>query len=167
MIRIDDSDLRRAMQHLARAMSAEGVSKSIKRNTSKRLRTIMKPMVEKRKTAVLRLPSSGHSGASMRQAIAKQTRAATRWKGKSGGVSIIQRARGMPRGFNMAGRAFNRPQGWNPQSLGGETVHQQMTPVLWFDAESDNSERRQVRQHIVEALNETAGTLADEIRRIR
>lgn len=167
MIRIDDSDLRRAMFHLARAMRAEGVSKKIKRDTSKRLRELMRPMVEKRRAAVLSLPSSGHSGEQMRAAIAKQIRAATRWSGKNGGVSIIQRGRGMPRGFNMAGRAFNRAEGWNPQNLGGESVHQQVTPVEWFDSQADATERREVRQQIIEALDETAGSLADEIRRIR
>jgi hypothetical protein len=165
MIRIDDSDLRRAMQHLARQMRAEGVSKHIKRTTSKRLRGLMSPLVEKRRAAVLRLPSSTNTG--MRSAIAKQVRAATRWSGKSGGVSVIQRARGMPRDFQFAGRAFNRAEGWNPTSLGGETVHQQVTPVAWFDSASDAAERRVVRQQVVEALNETAATLAGEIRRIR
>lgn len=167
MIRIDDSDLRRAMNHLARAMRSEKVSKSIKRDTSKRLRMLMRPLVEKRKAAVLRLPSKGHSGTGMRQAVAKQTRAATRWSGKSGGVSIVQRARGMPRNFNMAGRMFNRAEGWNPKNLAGEIEHQQVTPVEWFDSQADVAEARVVRHQIVQALDETAGTLANEIRRIR
>lgn len=168
MIQIDDSDLRRAMSHLARAMRAEGVSKKIKRDTSKKLRTLMRPMVDKRRAAIMRLPSSGLAqGESMRSAIAKKIVASTRWSGKSGGVSIIQRARGMPRQFQMAGRAFNRAEGWNPQNLAGETVHQQMTPIEWFDSQADAREAREVRHQIIAALDETAGSLADEIRRIR
>jgi hypothetical protein len=103
----------------------------------------------------------------MRAAVAKKVVAATRWSGKSGGVSVIQRARGLPRNFQMAGRAFNRASGWDPQNLAGETMHQEMTPVEWFDAEADNSERRIVRQQVIQALDEVAGTLANEIRRIR
>lgn len=167
MLRIDDSDLRRAMQHLARAMRAEGVNKHIKRDVSKKLRGLMRPLVEKRRAAVLRLPSKGHSGQGMRHAIAQKVVAATRWSGKSGGVSIIQRARGMPRDFQMAGRAFNRAEGWNPQNLAGEEEHQQMTPIEWFDSQADPSEARMVRHQVVQALDEVAGTLADEIRRIR
>lgn len=167
LIKIDDSDLRRAMHHLARAMRAEGVNRKIKRDVSKRLRLLMKPLVEKRRVSVLRLPSRGHTGEPMRQAIAKQIRASTRWSAKSGGVSIIQRARGMPRGFNMAGRMFNRSEGWYPQNLGGESVHQQMTPVQWFDSEADAAETRLIRRQVIEALDEVAGSLADEIRRIR
>jgi hypothetical protein len=148
-------------------MRASGVSKHIKRDVSKRLRMIMTPMVEKRKAAVRSLPSKGHSGESMRQAIARQTRAATRWSGKSGGVSVIQRARGMPRDFQFAGRAFNREDGWNPQNLGGVTMHQEVRPAEWFDSQSDSGEARKARHQIIQALDETAGTLADEIRRIR
>lgn len=167
MLELDDSDLRAAMMHLARAMKAEGVSKSIKRNVSKELRQLMQPMVQKRRAAVLALPSKGHSGDGMRQAIARKTVAATRWSGKNGGISIIQRARGMPREFNMAGRAFNRAVGWNPTTLGGETVHQQMNPVLWFDALADSAEKAEARHKIIEALDKSAVSLADEIRRIR
>lgn len=167
MIKIDDSDLRRAMNHLSRAMSAEGVNRKIKRDVSKRLRGLMTPLVAKRRASVLSLPSSGHSGEGMRQAIAKQIRASTRWSAKSGGVSIIQRGRGMPRDFNMAGRAFNRTEGWNPTNLGGTTVHQQMTPVEWFDSVQDATETRQIRHQVIEALDDVAGSLADEIRRIR
>lgn len=151
-------------------MRAEGVNKSIKREASKKLRKLMRPLVQKRRTRVLNLPngpSYGHSGEGMRIAIAKQIRAATRWSGKSGGVSVVQRARGMPRGFNMAGRVFNRPEGWNPQNLAGEVRHQQVTPVHWFDGASDAGERNLVRREVIQALDAVAGTLADEIRRIR
>jgi hypothetical protein len=168
MIHIDDSDLRAAMQHLARAMSAEGVSKSIKRQASAKLRKVMKPMVNKRRLAVLNLPTGkGHQGAGMRIAVAKKVVAATRWKGKQGGVSVIQRARGMPRNFNMAGRMFNRTEGWFPQDRSGATFHQQVTPVEWFDSQADVQEARMVRHEIVQALDEVAGTIANEIRRIR
>lgn len=167
MLQIDDSDLRRAMHHLARAMRAEKVSRHIKRDVSKKLRMLMRPMVEKRRAAVLRLPSSGHSGQGMRQAIAQKVVAATRWSGKSGGVSIIQRARGMPRNFQMAGRAFNRAEGWYPQDLNGVEMYQQVTPVEWFDSQADSGEAREVRHQVIQALDEVAGTLADDIRRIR
>lgn len=163
---MDDRDIRRAMQHLSRAMQSDKAGKQIKRDVGKRLRAMMQPMVNKRKAAVLRLPSHGHTGAGMRQAVARQIKATTRWSGKSGGVSIVQRARSMPRNFNMAGRAFNRAEGWNPRSLGGEVVHQQMRPVEWFDSQADGGDTRRARHEIVAALEDTAGRLASEIRRV-
>ncbi len=165
VVRLDNDDLVAAMRHLNRAFA--GVDKKIKRQASAKLRKLMRPLAEKRKTAVLRLPSKGHSGPSMRQAIAKQIRPATRWSGSRGGVSIVQRARGMPRDFPMAGRAFNREEGWNPKNLAGETEHQQVTPAAWFDSEADVKEQRLVRQELIQALDEVAGSLADEIRRTR
>jgi len=166
MIEMDDKDIRRAMQALGRVMKSDKAAKQIKRDTSKRLRTIMQPMVAKRRAAVLRLHSSGHDGASMRQAIARQIKATTRWSGDRGGVSIVQRARSMPRGFNMAGRAFNRAEGWNPKTLGGEVVHQQIRPVEWFDSQATSHDTQQARHEIVAALEETAGRLASEIHAI-
>lgn len=166
MIEIDDKDIKRVMASLSRTMNSSKAGKKIKRDVSKRLREIMRPMVEKRKSAAHRIPSSGHPGPSMRSAIAKQIRAATRWNGEQGGVSIVQRGRGMPRGFNMAGRAFNRAEGWHPKNLGGETVHQMVRPVEWFDKQADGSEASHARQEIVQALEDVAGTIASEIKRI-
>lgn len=37
----------------------------------------------------------------------------------------------------MAGGALNRKEGWNPTSLGGISVHQQVTPTEWFDPAVD------------------------------
>lgn len=166
MILLDNDDLRDAMNHLARAFAKTSDGKRMKREVSKRLRGILQPLVMERRAAVLRLPSKGHAGPSMRQAIARQTRAATRWRGKNTGVSIVQRARSMPRSFNMAGRAFNRPEGWSPQNLGGIQVHQEVSPAEWFDSQN-RKDRPGVRREVVKAIAEVADKMADDIRRIR
>lgn len=166
MLDIDDSDLRAAMAHLGRAMRHESVSNKIKRETSKHLRQILQPLVKERQTRVLALPSRGHAGEGMRQAIARQTKAGTRWSGKNAGVSIIQKARGMPRDFRMAGRMFNREEGWSPQNLGGITQHQQIRPAAWFD-DAATTDRGPIRKEVIQALDVAAGKIADDIRRIR
>ncbi len=98
----------------------------------------------------------------MRQAIARQTRAATRWGGKTIGVSVIQRGRAMPRDFRFAGRAFNRKGGWNPTSLGGETVHQQVRPAQWFDSETAGV-RREAAHKVHVALDKAADKIAGSV----
>jgi hypothetical protein len=158
MIELDGSDMRRAMQGLRRGMAASS-DKTIKRDVSKRLRQIMDPAVRQLRTRVMQLPSKGHKGQSMRAAIAKQTKAATRWSGQNTGVSIIQRARGMPRDFRMAGRAFNRSEGWQPQALGGITMHQQVRPAGWFDGGIDGGLRRRAQGQMIEALEDAAGRI--------
>lgn len=156
------------MRHLARQFNGPGVSKTLKRKTSTKLRKIIQPMVVKRRAAVRALPSKGgfRQGGSIRQAVARQTRAGTRWSGKDTGVQVIQRARGMPRDFRYAGRMFNRELGWNPVTLDGSSRHQEMTPANWFD-EPMKEDRKIARRQIIEALEETAGILARDIGRTR
>lgn len=158
-----DSDIKEKMAHLKRAMAEGADGKVLKRELSKRLRGIMNPLVMEQRARVLRLPSKGHKGPSMRQAIARQTKAATRWSGKSMGVQVIQRARSMPRNFDYAGRAFNREQGWNPQTLGGETVHQEIRPAQWFDGPT-TGKRPQVGREVHAALEQAAAKIASRAR---
>lgn len=158
-----DSSIKEEMSKLKRAMAEASDGKVLKRELSKRLRNLMNPLVQEQRGRVLRLPSKGHSGSSMRQAIARQTKAATRWGGRTMGVSIIQRARSMPRDFNMAGRAFNREEGWNPTTLGGTTVHQQVSPTQWFDGATDGK-KPEVGRQVLAALEETSAKIAAQVR---
>lgn len=154
-----DTDIKQKMAGLKSAMAAAADGKVMKRELSKRLRTIVKPLEAQMKRKVQSLPSKGHPGAGMRQAIARQTRAATRFTGQNMGVSVVQRARGMPRDFRMAGRMFNRQAGWNPTGLGGVKVHQQVRPAQWFDGETVGI-RPQAQREMIKALDETAAILA-------
>lgn len=153
-----DSDIKEKMASLRQAMAQAADGKILKRELAKRLRGIMNPLVTQQRNRVLGIPSKGHAGPSMRQAIARQTKAATRWSGKSMGVSVIQRARSMPRDFAMAGRMFNREEGWHPKSLGGEVLHQQVRPTQWFD--QGTADRRQdAGRQVLAALEETAAKI--------
>lgn len=157
-----DSDIKEKMSILKRAMAEAADGKVLKRELAKQLRDIMNPLVAEQRRKVLSLPSRGGHPDSMRQAVARQTKAATRWSGKSMGVQIIQRARSMPRNFQMAGRMFNRQEGWNPTTLGGETVHQQIRPAQWFDGPTDG-QRPEVAQKVHRALEATAAKIASSV----
>ena len=160
-IRID-TDIQTEMRRLGLALKVHSDGKTLKRDVAKRLRKIVGPLAKEQKSRVLRLPSKGHGGQSMRQAIARQVRAATRWGGKDVGVSVIQRARGMPRDFNMAGRAFNREEGWHPTTLGGEQVHQQATPTKWFD-DVTVGVRPEATREIRAAMEDLADKIASSV----
>lgn len=159
-----DSDIKIKMAAVKRALAEDAAGKHIKRELAKELRGLMNPLVSKQRTAVLQLPSSGHGGPSMRQAIARQIKAATRWSGRNMGVQVIQRARGMPRNFNMAGRMFNRAEGWNPTSLGGETRNQQMEPAKWFD-EPTAGAKPEIARGVSAALDRAAAKIGQDARR--
>lgn len=150
------------MRRLGLAMKVHSDGKTLKKDISKRLRKIVGPLAKEQKLRVRRLPSKGHPGASMRQAVARQIRAATRWSGKDVGVSVIQRARGMPRDFNMAGRAFNREEGWHPTTLGGEAIHQQAIPTGWFD-DVTVGVRPEATREIRAAMDDLAGKIASSV----
>ena len=156
---MDASDVAQVMRAINRSMKAADGGKLIKRKVSAKLRKIAKPLVDEQKARVLRLPSKGHPGPSMRQAIARQTKAATRWGGKNPGISVVQRGTAMPRSFRLAGRAFNREEGWNPQALGGAGVHQQIRPASWFD-EPTKGLRPAMKREVLAALEEAADTMA-------
>lgn len=158
-----DSDIKQKMGHLKKVMAEQSDGKVIKRTLSAKLRKIAKPLEQQMRTRVLRLPSKGHPGPSMRQAVARQTRAATRWSGDNMGVSVVQRARGMPRDFRMAGRAFNRSEGWRPTTLGGVSIHQEMRPVGWFDGATPGV-RPDAQREILQALDEAAATIAARVK---
>lgn len=158
-----ETDIKNKMAGLKRAMGEAADGKVLKRELSKRLRNVMQPLVSEQKARVMRLPSKGHAGPSMRAAIARQTKAATRWSGQSMGVQVIQRARGMPRGFDYAGRAFNRPEGWHPTTLGGESIHQEIRPAKWFD-DVTQGQRPKVGREVLQALDATADKIAARAR---
>lgn len=159
-----DSDIREKMLLIKKAMAEGATGKTLKRELSKELRNLMNPLVAEQRRKVLALPSSGKAhGQSMRQAVARQTKAATRWSGRNMGVSIIQRARSMPRGFDYAGRAFNREEGWNPTTLGGEVHHQQIRPAQWFDGPTAGV-RPEIGREVHAALERTADKIAASIK---
>jgi hypothetical protein len=159
MIQLDASQVSQAMRAINRSMKTAEGGKLIKRKVSAKLRKVAKPLVDVQKERVLRLPSRGHAGPSMRQAIAKRTKASTRWGGKNAGISIVQRGTGMPRDFRLAGRAFNREEGWNPTNLAGETTHQQVRPAEWFDQPTKGM-RPTIKHEMIQALEEAADTMA-------
>lgn len=159
MIKLEN-DVQDMMRVIRRMMNEATTGKALKRELSKELRGIMNPLVAEQRRRVLALPSRGGHTQSMRQAVARQTKAATRWSGKNVGVQVIQRARGMPRNFNMAGRMFNREEGWNPTTLGGETVHQQIRPAGWFD-DVTTGVRPDVTRRVRHALEQAADKIAE------
>lgn len=165
MIELSVDQQRNGLKLLAKAMAEESDGKALKQDLAKRLRTIMNPL---RLQVIARLMSTGggkpHPGESLRQAVAKQTRAGVRFSGRNVGVNIVQRARGMPRNFPYAGNAMNSVDGWNPTTLGGIQVHQQVRPVEWFDQPARGSED-EARRKVQAAMEDMATRLANRTRK--
>lgn len=157
-----ENDLGKVMRTMGRAFRQADDGKLLKRELSQRIRKLGQPLAEQQRARVRSLPSRGHQGQSMRQAIARQTKVSTRWGGRNAGVSIIQRARSMPRGFNMAGRMFNRGE-WHPTTLAGEMVTQHATPASWFDQPVLDA-RPLIGHEVRQAIEDTAAKIARSAR---
>jgi len=160
VIEFDVDKARNGLTALSRALAQESDGKALKRDLGKKLRALMDPLRAQVVRRLMQTGGSGHPGAGLREAIARQTRAGVRFSGRNTGVNLVQRARGMPRDFQYAGRAFNRVEGWNPKSLGGATMHQQAQPVEWFDEPTSKS-TEEARQAAMEAMEDMARRLAE------
>lgn len=161
MIELSADAQRTALRALGRAVEAEADGKKLKRELAKELRGVIEPLRQQVIARLMRIRSAGHPGPSLRRAVARQTRAAVRFRGDNTGVSLVQRARGMPRDFRYAGRALNRPEGWRPQALGGVRVQQLATPAEWFDQPvGDTATAVDARRAIDRTLEDMARRIA-------
>jgi hypothetical protein len=154
---------RHFLQALGRALAAESDGKALKRDLAKQLRQVIQPLRAQVLRRLMSIGGSTHSGSGLRESVGRQTRAGVRFSGKNTGVNLVQRSRGMPRNFPMAGRALNREEGWTPTSLGGTKVHQQATPVEWFDEPAQQS-TDEARRAVKQALEDMAQRIANRAR---
>lgn len=164
MIELSIDQQRQGLTALSKAIAEESDGKALKRDFAKRLREVIQPIRAQVIRRLMQTGGSSHPGPGMREAIARQVRAGVRFSGRDTGVNLVQRARGMPRGFNMAGRAFNRAEGWTPTALGGVQVHQLATPTEWFDQPTKDSVD-EARRAAAEVMEDMARRLAERARR--
>lgn len=163
MIELSTDQQRDGLRSLARAVVAEADGKQLKRELAAELRKVMEPIRARQVARIMAIPSKGHPGPSLRQAVAKQTRAGVRFGGRNAGVNITQRARAMPREFRFAGRALNREEGWQPQTPGGVKLTQHARPVEWFD-QPGHAASRDATHATQQVLERMAQRLADRAR---
>ena len=141
-VRADDFRL------LARAMRQEADGKRLRRDMVRNLRVAVTPAVNEVRAAVRALPSQSgpRDGAALRQTVAQKVRPEVRLTGRSPGVAIKAKKRGMPRGFANAPKRLNSTRGWrHPVFKTGAWVHQVVTRPGWFD---QTLKRRRTRYRV-------------------
>jgi hypothetical protein len=162
--RVDASDL----EDMARALRYEQDGREMRRDLLRNLRVAIKPAEAEAKTGILSMGSAGlHTGRSLRAAIAAQVKSEARLTGRSVGIRVKARKRGMPRGFANAPKRTNSARGWRHPTLGrGATgaatwVHQTGKPG-WFDTPM-HSHSLQYREAVHQALESTARRLTRRV----
>lgn len=158
---VDLSIDQQALQALGRAVRAEADGKALRKDLLKHLRKTADPIKQEAKSNLLGIASAGLSqGQPLRQAVASQIKAEARLSGRSTGVRLKVRRKGMPRGFDNAPKALNNPQGWRHRVYGRDVWTQQVAlPGEWFDR-ATRRKHSELRKAVIEAMNETAKRVA-------
>lgn len=155
-VRADD------FRRLARAMRQEADGKRLRKDMIRNLRVAVAPAVNEVRSAVRALPSDGgpRDGAALRQTVAQKVRPEVRLTGRSPGVSIKAKKRGMPRGFVNAPKRLNSATGWrHPVWKTGAWVRQVVNRPGWFD-QTLKRRRERYRVAVSAAVEQMARRIA-------
>ena len=131
-----DSHGANGLAALGKAMRAEEDGKALRKDLTKELKTIIAPIVSEARGAATGMPSAGleHDGEPLRAAIARRIVGEVRFSGKSTGIRIRAKRKGMPRGFEHAPKRTNARGGWRRPVYGNKEVWvTQIGTPDWFD----------------------------------
>jgi len=153
-----DSRGANGLEALGRAMRAEADGKEMRRDLTRALKEVLAPIVSEAKGAITGMPSAGlsHDGEPLRQAIARRIVGEVRMSGRSTGVRVKARRKGMPRGFEHAPKRTNASGGWRRPAWGNKSVWvQQIGSPNWFD-DVMKDQRPDAQAQCIAAMEETA-----------
>lgn len=154
------------MQRVGKALGAEADGKKLRRDLAKELRTAIDPLVTELKGAAQAIPSQGlpHTeGGPLGQAIARQIKPEARLSGRSTGVRVKARKKGMPRGFANAPKRTNRTKGWRHQLWGRDVWVQQEGKPGWFD-DTTKGKARVYQAACMKAMNDALARIKNRAR---
>lgn len=136
----------RRLRDLARACKSEQDGKELRRDIVKTARTTLNPARNAARAAIKSMPSRGHAGPKLRNAVANKVMVQIKTGGKYPGA--VMRAKKTPklRGFRNAPKRLNSRSGWNHPSIGNPdvSVHQDGKPG-WFD-DTNREHRKKYRR---------------------
>lgn len=163
-VRVDASDL----EDLARALKYEQDGREMRRDLLRNLKAAIKPAEAEAKAGIMAMGSAGLTGGrSLRAAIASQIKSEARLSGRTAGVRVKARKRGMPRGFANAPKRTNSAKGWRHPTFRRDAsgsalwVHQVGRPG-WFDTPM-HAHSLQYREAVHQALESTARRLTRRV----
>lgn len=127
------------LERFAKVLRQHADGKELRKELAANLRKASVPIRDEARSAILSMSSHGlphEDGEPIRQAIAKRIVVETRLTGRSTGVKIKAKRKGMPRGFEHAPKRFNRQSFRHPvfQREGRDPVWvEQVGKPFWFD----------------------------------
>lgn len=97
-----------ALRDVARLLKDEADGKDLRRELTKGLRLAVDKPVKEAQSNILAAPSKGHAGVPLRQSVARSVKPQVSLAGNQVGVKVRQRKTPDVRGFDTAGRQFNK-----------------------------------------------------------
>lgn len=144
----------RRLYELGRALRSVEDGKEIRRDLTKAARGALNPTRTAARQAVKAMPSKGHAGPKLRQAVAAKVMVQIKLAGKFPGAMLRSKKTPKLRGFRNAPKRLNARNGWKHPSFGDSTamVRQQGKPG-WFDdtVKRDRGKHRRAMLGVIKA----------------
>lgn len=160
---------------LRQAMAREADGKALRKDLIKDLRSAALPGVPKLQAAVRELPDVNpvQYQPRLRESVAKATKVAVALGGRYPGVKFSVAGAPKVRGFRMAGRRLNKPEGWKHpvfgEASGGKAERPWVVQVgntgeRWFEP-TILRDRDQYREAVRKAIDAMARRIASKTTR--
>lgn len=153
-----------ALQKLGRALKEEADGKKLRRDLLKSMRQSVEPLKQEVTSNLLSLADTSPADGvpPLRSVVKTKIKAEARLSGRYTGARLKVGRKGMPREFDNAARRLNARKGWRHPVFGTKTwVKQRAQPKEWFDsATRDRANREQVREDVIEVMNNMAERIA-------
>lgn len=160
-IELDLSGPEKRLKRLANALKAEEEGKTLRRELTKGIRSAAGPARQAARASIRSMKSKGHSGSSLRSAIASGLSISVKSSGKDVGVRI-QAKQTKLRGFSRAPEYTDGP-GWRHPVFGHRTRWvSQHGKNKWFE-DSIKKEKPGIRKEIQKVMDETAEIIARRV----
>lgn len=154
-----------ALRALGRALKSEADGKELRKDLIKNLKKPLVPAVQKIKSSILAMPSSGGSaGESLRRGVAKRIRAEAKLSGRNAGVRVRARKTPTVRGFRDAPKRLNSRKGWRHPVFGNRNLWVTQIGRPGFFDDPLNERKPELRRAVLEAMEDTARRIASKAR---
>lgn len=153
------------LERFARVLRQHADGKELRKELAANLRKASQPVRDAARTSILGMSTGGipHEGEPLRQAIAKRVVVEARLTGRSTGVKIKAKRKGMPRGFEHAPKRLNRDS-FRRRVYGQDVWVNQVGKPHWFD-DAMRDGRDEWRRGVQEAMEITARRINGRVRR--
>lgn len=152
-VHMDATPAEREMYRLGRACRSLEDGKEVRRDITKAAREVLNPSRNAARQAVKAIPSKGHAGPKLRNAVANKVMVQIKLSGRYPGATLRAKKTPNLRRFRNAPKRLNARAGWTHPSIEDPTVQRrQIGKPGWFD-DTTRRDRGIYRRAMLGVLN--------------